>query len=208
MGNAAEKSSFSAAPVDAVVDAGVDDAVPAVDVLAQLRRPEVQAAAAVGLGVREAAEELDDLDALVADHLTAVGVPEQRHRRPALEPAAPHGVHLPELALPVEPVGAVRREGPRAVVAGDGDGDREAGLEAEERADDEGAVGPGAGEAHVEVEPGAGRPRDGGEAGRRAGEGAGGGVRGRELPHEDPPRGGPAVADGEDELRRGQRAPP
>lgn len=160
------------------------------------------------MGVREAAEELDDLDALVADHLTAVGVPEQRHGRPALEPAAPHGVHLPELALPVEPVGAVRREGPRAVVAGDGDGDREAGLEAEERADDEGAVGPGAGEAHVEVEPGAGRPRDGGEAGRRAGEGAGGGVRGRELPHEDPPRGGPAVADGEDELRRGQRAPP
>ena len=31
---------------------------------------------------------------------------------------------------------------------------------------------PGAGEAHVEVEPGAGLPRDGGEAGRGTGEGA------------------------------------
>ena len=58
------------------------------------------------------------------------------------------------------------------------------------------------------MEPGAGRPYDGGEAGRRAGEGSGLRVRGRELPHEELPCGGPAVADGEDELRRGQRAPP
>lgn len=118
-------------PVHAVVDAGVDEAVPAVDVLAQLRQPQVEAAGAVA---HEAAEELDDLDALVADHLAALGIPEHGHGGPALEPAAPQGVHLSELPLAVEPVGAAGREGPRAVVPGDGYGDREAGLKTEKRA--------------------------------------------------------------------------
>jgi hypothetical protein len=191
-------------PVHAVVDARIDDAIPAVDFLAQLQRPQVEAGAASG----EAAEELGDLDALVAHHLAALDVPEHRHRRPALEPAAPRRVHLPELALAVERVGAVRREAPRAVVSRDSDGHREAVLEAEERADEEGAVRPGAGEADVEVEAGGGRPHDGGEAGGAAREGARLGVGRRELAHEDAPGCGPAVADGEDERRRGQRAPP
>lgn len=60
---------------------------------------------------------------------------------------------------------------------------------------------PGAGEAHVEVEPGAGLPRDDGEAGSGAGEGARRGVRRRQLPHQELPRRGPAMAHGEDELR-------
>lgn len=83
-------------------------------------------------------------------------------------------------------------------------------MEAEEGPDEERAVGPGAGEADVEVEGGgrARRGHDGGEAGRGAGEGARGRVRGGELPHEEPPRGGPAVADGEDELGRGEGPAP
>lgn len=199
---------FLVVPVDAIVDAGVDEGVPAVDVLAELRRPEVEATgAAVGGG--EVAEELGDLDALVAHHLPPLRVPQQGHRRPPLEPAAACGsVHLAELALAVERVGAVRREGPRAVVPRDGDGEREAALEAEQRADEEGAVSPGAREADVEVEARAGGPHDGGEAGRGAGEGAGGRVGGGELPHEEAPRGGPAMADGEDELGGRQRAAP
>jgi hypothetical protein len=73
-------------PAHVIADAGADDVVPAVDVLAQLQRLQVKAAIAF---TREVTEQLEDLDALVADHLVAFGVPQHRHLGPALKPAAP-----------------------------------------------------------------------------------------------------------------------
>lgn len=94
------------AAVHAVVDARVDDAVPAVDLPAELRRVQVEVSVVSG----EGAEELGDLDALVAEDLAAVGVPEHGHGRPALELPGPRAIDVAEPALAVEPVGAGGRE--------------------------------------------------------------------------------------------------
>ncbi|KAF0919859.1 hypothetical protein E2562_032145 [Oryza meyeriana var. granulata] len=115
---------------------------------------------------------------------------------------------LTELALAIERVGAVRHKGPCAVVPQDDDREWQAVLEAEQRVDEEGVVSPWEEEVDVEVEPCAGCPHDGGGAERGAGEGAGGLVGGSELPHEEPPRGGLAMADGENELEGRQRVAP
>lgn len=80
------------------------------------------------------------------------------------------------------------------------------GLEVSEGADDEGAVGPGAGEGNVEVEAGGARVPavavgDGGKGTGGAGVRAGG-VRGGKLAHHQVPGGGPGRSDGGDEGPR------
>ncbi|KAF0920477.1 hypothetical protein E2562_035376 [Oryza meyeriana var. granulata] len=118
------------------------------------------------------------------------------------------GPPLVELALAVEHVGAVRREGSCTIVPQDGDREWQAVLEAEQRASEEDAVSPWAGEANVEVESCVGCPHDSGEARQGTGKGAGGQVGRGKMPHEEAPRGGLAVADSKDELGGRQHVAP
>lgn len=122
-------------------------------------------------------KELNNPIALIANNIPDLLVPKHRHGGTAIVPAPSHPIYLFQ--------SSAGSDFPQPVRAGDGEGDGDEVFEGAEGADDEGAVGPGAGEGGEEVEvEGRGCEVAGGhegEEGRRAGVGAGGGRWGQLL---------------------------
>ena len=142
-----------AGAVYAVVDRRVDARVPAVYVRAQCSRVEIQRVA--GKAVEGRPEQADDFRGLVVDDAAGVRVPQYRNGDAPRVIRAGGRVHLAHEAEAVGPVTATALglvEGP-AILQHDRADDRHADMRLQflQRAHDEGAVRPGAGEGDIQV---------------------------------------------------------
>lgn len=170
---------------------------------------------------------MNDIITLVANDIVFLGIPKHWHRGTSSIPSFPQSINFLQSSTLISVIRTrdkdilirswnivVELEFPRAVSARGGNGDGNGVFEALEGPDDEGAVGPGAGEAHVEVKMRIVRGwawAAGDFVGPESGGGPGvttGGVGGGELGHHEAPRGVPGGADGGDEeIRREGWAP-